>query len=47
MGYIPGPQFRAIHNHLIEMQLDGEVTSHEQALAFIRATYPITPRSRT
>jgi tRNA nucleotidyltransferase (CCA-adding enzyme) len=41
MGYIPGPQFRAIRNHLIEMQLDGEVTSHEQALAFIRTTYPI------
>ncbi|ADW19044.1 Polynucleotide adenylyltransferase region [Desulfobulbus propionicus DSM 2032] len=44
MGYIPGPQFRAIHNHLIEMQLDGEITSHDQALAFIRSTHPILPR---
>jgi tRNA nucleotidyltransferase (CCA-adding enzyme) len=42
MGYLPGPQFRAMRNHLIEMQLDGEVTDHEQALAFIRTTYPIT-----
>jgi tRNA nucleotidyltransferase (CCA-adding enzyme) len=47
MGYIPGPQFRAMRNHLIEMQLNGEITTHEQALAFIRTTYPITPRSRT
>ena len=45
MGYIPGPQFRAMRNHLIEMQLDGEVTAHEQALAFIRTTYPIRPQA--
>ncbi len=45
MGYVPGPQFRVIRNHLIEMQLDGEVSTHEQALAFIRSTYPITQRS--
>ena len=44
MGYLPGPQFRVMRNHLIEMQLDGEVSTHEQALAFIRATYPVTPR---
>ncbi len=41
MGYIPGPQFRIMHNHLIEVQLDGEVSSQEQALAFIRASYPV------
>lgn len=45
MGYTPGPQFRAIRNHLIEMQLDGEITSHEQALAFIRSAHPPLPRS--
>jgi len=44
MGYIPGPLFRVIRNHLIEMQLDGEVSTHEQALAFIHTTYPVTPR---
>lgn len=43
MGFIPGPQFRAILNHLIEVQLNGEVTTHAQALAFIRSTYPLTP----
>ena len=41
MGYIPGPQFRTIHNHLIELQLDGAITDREQALAFIRADYPV------
>lgn len=46
MGYIPGPQFRAIRNHLIEMQLDGEVTSHDQALAFIRSAYPVDSQPR-
>ncbi|WP_028317611.1 CBS domain-containing protein [Desulfobulbus elongatus] len=46
MGYIPGPQFRAIRNHLIEMQLDGEVTSHDQALAFIRGAYPVDSQPR-
>jgi tRNA nucleotidyltransferase (CCA-adding enzyme) len=44
MGYVPGPQFRAIHNHLIEMQLDGEITNHDQALAFIRSAHPPLPR---
>jgi tRNA nucleotidyltransferase (CCA-adding enzyme) len=44
MGYIPGPQFRTIHNHLIELQLDGEITSHEQAVDFIRTHHPIMPR---
>ncbi|MCL2340504.1 MAG: CBS domain-containing protein [Proteobacteria bacterium] len=41
MGYIPGPLFRAIRNHLIELQLDGEIADHDQALAFIRAQYPV------
>jgi tRNA nucleotidyltransferase (CCA-adding enzyme) len=47
LGYIPGPQFRAMLNHLIEVQLDGEIIDHEQALAFIRSTYPIQHQSRT
>ncbi|MCL2789804.1 MAG: CBS domain-containing protein [Desulfobulbus sp.] len=41
MGYIPGPQFRAIRNHLIELQLDGEIADHDQALDFIRTHYPV------
>lgn len=46
LGYIPGPQFRAMLNHLIERQLDGEISTHPQAIAFIRASYPIVARSR-
>ena len=46
MGYIPGPQFRVIRNHLIELQLDGEIASHDQALAFIRANYPVGSQPR-
>lgn len=40
MGYIPGPLFRTIRNHLIEVQLDGQVGSREDALSFIQSTYP-------
>ena len=39
-GYLPGPQFRVMLNHLIEMQLDDEVTDREQAFAFLRDHYP-------
>ncbi|MCL2458431.1 MAG: CBS domain-containing protein, partial [Desulfobulbus sp.] len=46
MGYIPGPQFRAIRNHLLEMQLDDEIADHGQALAFIRTTYPVDNQPR-
>ncbi|MCL1981173.1 MAG: CBS domain-containing protein [Proteobacteria bacterium] len=46
MGYIPGPLFRAILNHLLEMQLDGEITDHDQAIAFIRTTYPVDTQPR-
>lgn len=44
MGFTPGPTFRVIRNHLIEMQLNGEVTTRDQALAFIRTAYPLPPR---
>ena len=43
LGYKPGPLFRTILNHLIEQQLDGAVTTHQQALDFIRQTYPVVP----
>ncbi len=46
LGYVPGPQFRAMLNHLIERQLDGEITSQQQAIDFIRKSYPILPRSQ-
>lgn len=40
MGYVPGPQFRVMRNHLIEVQLDGEVADRDQAVAFLRSHYP-------
>ncbi|MGE4559324.1 MAG: CBS domain-containing protein [Desulfobulbus sp.] len=43
LGYIPGPQFRTMRNHLIEGQLDGAIGDHQQALDFIRGTYPVAP----
>ncbi len=41
MGYAPGPEYRAMLNHLIEGQLNGEITSHEEAMQFIRDNYPL------
>ncbi len=42
MGYRPGPLFRTMLNHLIEVQLDGQVETREQAVAFLQSTYPPT-----
>jgi tRNA nucleotidyltransferase (CCA-adding enzyme) len=41
MGYVPGPEYRVMLNHLIEGQLNGEVSSHEEALQFIQQNYPL------
>ncbi len=40
MGYTPGPAFRAMLNHLIERQLDGDVESYTSAVLFLQKTYP-------
>ena len=41
LGYKPGPMFRTMLNHVIESQLDGIIETRDQALEFIRTTYPI------
>ncbi len=41
MGHTPGPNFRAMLNHLIEVQLDGLVKTKDEAVHFITSTYPI------
>jgi tRNA nucleotidyltransferase (CCA-adding enzyme) len=41
MGYKPGPGYRAMLNHVIEGQLNGEIRSHQDALEFIRKHYPL------
>ncbi len=40
MGYKPGPLFRTMLNHLLELQLDGRLHTEEEAVNFIRSTYP-------
>jgi len=40
-GYPHGPTYRAMLNHLLEAQLDGLVTSREEALALLRDHYPL------
>nr|WP_321466217.1 CBS domain-containing protein [uncultured Desulfobulbus sp.] len=47
LGYRPGPLFRTILNHLIERQLDGIISDHQQALDFVRTTYPVAESGTT
>jgi tRNA nucleotidyltransferase (CCA-adding enzyme) len=41
MGYTPGTSFRLMMNHVLGAQLNGEITSKEEALALIQQQYPI------
>jgi poly(A) polymerase len=40
MGYEPGPEFQTILRALEDAQLEGIVTTREQAAAFVKKTYP-------
>jgi poly(A) polymerase len=40
-GYVPGPRFGQILEAVEEAQLDGRITSREEALALVRALFPI------
>lgn len=40
LGYRPGPGFRSMLNHLIEVQLDGQVSTSDEAINFITSNYP-------
>ena len=42
MGLLPGPLFREILHAVEDGQLDGRLTSREQALAFVRSKYRTT-----
>jgi len=42
MGLLPGPLFREILQTVEDGQLDGRLTSREQALAFVRSKYRTT-----
>jgi tRNA nucleotidyltransferase/poly(A) polymerase len=41
MGYAPGPEFKAILGALEDAQLEGRVTSKDEANAFVHANYPL------
>src|SRR5437870_9748257 len=40
MGFSPGPLFREILEAVEDAQLDGRVATREEALAFIRQSFP-------
>jgi poly(A) polymerase len=42
MGYKPGPSFREILSALEDAQLEGRITTREQAVDLVRSEYPVT-----
>jgi poly(A) polymerase len=46
MGYPPGPQFQKMLAAVEDAQLEGTLASREDAIAFLRAHYPLTGVSR-
>jgi tRNA nucleotidyltransferase (CCA-adding enzyme) len=43
MGFVPGPQFKAILHDVEDQQLDGALASREDALAYVRERYGPPP----
>ncbi|HYK87124.1 MAG TPA: HD domain-containing protein, partial [Acidobacteriota bacterium] len=43
MGYQPGPLFRDILGAVEDMHLEGKLRTHEEALNYVRRTYPLRP----
>ncbi len=41
MGYVPGPEFQVILRALEDAQLDGSITTREQAKEFVGHNYPL------
>ncbi|HHO48364.1 MAG TPA: CBS domain-containing protein [Desulfobacteraceae bacterium] len=44
LGYRPGPNFRTMLNHVIESQLNGEISNHDEAERLVLDHYPL-PRA--
>jgi tRNA nucleotidyltransferase (CCA-adding enzyme) len=40
LSLLPGPRFRALLNQVIEAQLNGEISSKEEALALVQKPHP-------
>ena len=45
-GYAPGPLFSDILTAVEDAQLEGTITTPEEATAFVREKYPLTERER-
>jgi tRNA nucleotidyltransferase/poly(A) polymerase len=41
MGYVPGPEFQVILRSLEDAQLDGSITTRDQAKEFVGLSYPL------
>jgi tRNA nucleotidyltransferase/poly(A) polymerase len=44
MGYIPGPIFKEIIRTVEDLQLEGSIQTHEQAIESIRRSFPLTDK---
>jgi poly(A) polymerase len=40
-GYVPGPRFKEILAAVEDSQLEGQLQNKEQALAFVRQSFPV------
>jgi poly(A) polymerase len=47
LGYRPGPEFRTILESVQSLQLEGVLTSHDQALAWVREHHPASGPHKT
>lgn len=45
LGLPPGPKFKEILEYVEDAQLEGQVSSHEEAVALVRRVFPAGPRS--
>ncbi|MBI2122814.1 MAG: hypothetical protein HYT96_01475, partial [Armatimonadetes bacterium] len=43
LGLQPGPKFKEIIEFVEDAQLEGRVSSRDEALALVRQTFPLTP----
>lgn len=46
MGYVPGPEFQTMLRALEDAQLDGSLSTKEEAELFVRTNYPLVKKSR-
>jgi poly(A) polymerase len=46
-GYVPGPRFREILEAVEDAQLEGRLSSHEEALDFAKSAFPLSDTTGT